>query len=568
MKNNPMAKNGRFYLSILFNLIEGMLSGFNFLILYQVMHMVWDGNLDSSSLLHMISFLGLICIARLIIYSIGYTEGQIGGAAISNHIRIFLGDKIKRIPLSNITRGQTGDYINIVTNDVNGYEKFLTHTVGDLSKHIAFCLMMILWVGSIWLPGGLLLAGIELIFLPFTFLTFRVVKTYGTRKNQVCAEAVSSIIEYVSGIQTLRAYGTGGMKNKTVVSAMQDYSDASYSYEKNAIPTNAVQCIFFWAGVPLMIWAASKPMLDGTLDPVAYLLICMLPMLLAKLSDSIARGLMSYKNLKISKDKIKDIIEEQEETGSMEPFVTKSHDVIFQDVNFSYITGEPVLNHISFTVPDKKLTAIVGDSGSGKSTVLNLISKYYEADSGLIAIGGKSIKEISAERVLEQISMVDQDIFLFDDTIRNNIRYARPDASDEEIESACTEANCEAFICKMEKGYDTSTGENGCMLSGGERQRLSIARAILKNSPILLLDEATASLDIENELAVKRAIANLLDAKKTVVMIAHTLSIVKHADQILVMTKGTITESGTHAQLLKKGGKYAAMWNAEQTLSK
>lgn len=198
----------------------------------------------------------------------------------------------------------------------------------------------------------------------------------------------------------------------------------------------------------------------------------------------------------------------------MEPFVTKSHDVIFQDVNFSYITGEPVLNHISFTVLDKKLTAIVGDSGSGKSTVLNLISKHYEADSGLIAIGGKSIKEISAERVLEQISMVDQDIFLFDDTIRNNIRYARPDATDEEIESACIEANCEAFICKMETGYDTSTGENGCMLSGGERQRLSIARAILKNSPILLLDEATASLDIENELAVKRAIANLLDAKK------------------------------------------------------
>lgn len=147
-----MVKNGRFYLSILSNFIESMLSGFNFLILYQVMHMVWDGNLDSSSLLHMISFLGLICIVRLIIYSIDYTKGQIGGAAISNHIRIFLGYKIKRIPLSNITRGQTGDYINVVTNDVNGYEKFLTHRVGDLSKHIAFYLMMILWGGSIWLP--------------------------------------------------------------------------------------------------------------------------------------------------------------------------------------------------------------------------------------------------------------------------------------------------------------------------------------------------------------------------------------------------------------------------------
>ena len=163
--------------------------------------------------------------------------------------------------------------------------------------------------------------------------------------------------------------------------------------------------------------------------------------------------------------------------------------------------------------------------------------------------------------------MVDQDVFLFDDTIRENIRHARPNATDEEIEAACREANCDSFIRRMEKGYDTPTGENGNLLSGGERQRISIARAILKNSPILLLDEATASLDIENELAVKQAIANLLKAKKTVVMIAHTLSIVKNADQILVVSDGKIAEAGTHDELLAKGGKYAAMWNAEQKLS-
>ena len=157
--------------------------------------------------------------------------------------------------------------------------------------------------------------------------------------------------------------------------------------------------------------------------------------------------------------------------------------------------------------------------------------------------------------------------FLFDDTIRENIRHARPNATDEEIEAACREANCDSFIRKMEKGYDTPTGENGNLLSGGERQRISIARAILKNSPILLLDEATASLDIENELAVKQAIANLLKEKKTVVMIAHTLSIVKNADQILVVADGKIVEAGTHDELLAKGRKYAAMWNAEQKLS-
>jgi len=378
---------------------------------------------------------------------------------------------------------------------------------------------------------------------------------------------VSSIVEYVTGIQTFRAYGIGGTKNKTVTSAMREFCNISYAYEKHGIPLNAVQCICLWAGLPIMIATASVPFLNGTLDPISYLLISILPMILAKLADTISRDLISYKNLMISKNKVTDIMAAEEENGVMESLAGKDHTITFQNVDFSYVPGEPVLKGISFTVPEQKLTAIVGDSGSGKSTILNLITKYYEAQSGTITIGGQPIESIAAEKVLEQISMVDQDVFLFDDTIRDNIRHARPEATDEEIEAACREANCDGFIRKMEKGYETPTGENGNLLSGGERQRLSIARAILKNSPILLLDEATASLDIENELAVKQAIANLLKAKKTVVMIAHTLSIVKNADQILVVADGKIAESGTHDGLLAKGGKYAAMWNAEQQLS-
>ena len=311
----------------------------------------------------------------------------------------------------------------------------------------------------------------------------------------------------------------------------------------------------------------SKPWMLGIVSGVDYLMVAMMPMLLAKLYMTISVDLFGYKNMMISKRKIQAVVNEPEETGSMEPLHTATHEITFDNVDFSYVPGEPVLKHATFTVPDQKLTAIVGDSGSGKSTILNLIAKYYEATGGTISIGGKPINHVTAERVLEQISMVDQDVFLFDDTIRENIRHARPEATDEEIEAACREANCDGLIRRMEKGYDTPTGENGNLLSGGERQRISIARAILKNSPILLLDEATASLDIENELAVKQAIANLLKEKKTVVMIAHTLSIVKNADQILVVSDGKIAEAGTHDELLVKGGKYAAMWNAEQKLS-
>ncbi len=566
MKGNPMEKNNKFYTGIVLTVIESLLSGCNFFLLYEVMRMLWDGAADFNRLSRLTVFLGVIFVLRIIIYGIGYTDSQIGGAAVSKQVRLFLGDKIKKIPLSRFTHGQTGDYINIITSDVNSYEKILTHTVGDLIKNITLAVMLIGFVGTIWLPGGVVLFCVELLLVPFLWLSFRVVKKYGTEKNAICAENVSSIVEYISGIQTFRAYGIGGIKNKAVTSAMKQFSDISFSYEAHGIPVNAVQCICLWVGLPLIMWLASVPMLSGKLDPVSYLMICMLPMILAKLSDTISRNLMSYKNLIISNDKIMNIIETKEETGSEEPFAITNYDIVFENVNFSYVQDEPVLKNMSFSVPEQKLTAIVGDSGSGKSTILNLIAKYYEAIGGNIFIGGKSIGNVAAARVLDHISMVDQEVFLFNNTIRNNIRYAQPDATDSEIETACQSANCDDFIGNLNKGYDTPIGENGNKLSGGERQRVSIARAILRNSPILLLDEATASLDIENELAVKQVIINLLKEKRTVVMIAHTLSIVKGADQILVVADGKIVESGVHHELIARKGKYADMWKAEQQL--
>ena len=563
----PFQKNRNFYLGVGCTILEGLLSGCNFMILYLVMQMMLQKKFLLQPLLAITGLLAGIFLLRLLIYGFGYTQGQIGGAAVSKQIRLCLGEKIKKIPLSRFTQGQTGQYINTITSDVTNYEKILTHKVGDLAKNISLSLMLTVFVSTIWLPGGIIFLATDFLLIPAIWFSFRAVKKYGNRKNQISAENVSSIVEYVTGIQTFRAYGIGGTKNEAVTKAMKDFSDISYIYEANTIPPGSVLGALAWCSCPVIMLAASNPLLSGSMDLVTYLMLCMMPLFLAKLETTIYVDLTSYKNLTISKRQIVKIFNESEECGATEPFVSQNYDIEFQDIDFSYVPGEPVLEHISLHIPDQKLTAIVGDSGSGKSTILNLIAKYYEANGGTISIGGKPINHVAAERVLEQISMVDQDVFLFDDTIRENIRHARPEATDEEIEAACREANCDGFIRKMEKGYDTPTGENGNLLSGGERQRISIARAILKNSPILLLDEATASLDIENELAVKQAIANLLKEKKTVVMIAHTLSIVKNADQILVVSDGKIAEAGTHDELLAKGGKYAAMWNAEQKLS-
>ena len=251
----------------------------------------------------------------------------------------------------------------------------------------------------------------------------------------------------------------------------------------------------------------------------------------------------------------------------MEPFQTDTHEITFDHVDFAYVPGEPVLKQATFTVPDQKLTAIVGDSGSGKSTILNLIAKYYEPSGGAISIGGRPTGHVAAERVLEQISMVDQDVFLFDDTIRDNIRHARPDATDGEIEAACREANCDGFIRSMEKGYDTPTGENGNLLSGGERQRVSIARALLKHAPIVLFDEATSALDAENETNIVRSIETLRK-RSTLIVVAHKLETIQMADEIIVLNKeGHIAEVGSHEKLLAKNGAYKEFWDKRNASS-
>lgn len=567
MKNeNPFRKNYIFVLGIVFTVIEGILAGISNISVYLLINLLITDSVTHESILKLTVLLAVIFMLHLVLYGIGYTQSQVGGAAVSKQIRLFLGEKFRKILLARFTQGQVGQYVNTMTSDVNSYEQILTHKVGSLTKNITLMVMLLLFEFYLYIPAGVILILASLLLIPNLWISFRVVKKYGTAKNNICADTVSNIVEYITGLQTLRVYGSSGVKNKNLTSTMKNYSDVCYQYEKKGIPVGFGFNMLVYLTVPVVMYVASNPWKEGVISGVDYLMLSMLPILVTKLLSSISIDLFSYKNLKISKDKIQQIVEEKEETGSIESFVPNSREIRFENVSFSYVPGENVLKGVSFCAEDRKLTAIVGDSGAGKSTILNLIAKYYEVNEGVISIGGKATANISAERILEQISMVDQDVFLFDDTIRENVRYARPNATDAEIEAACKEANCHGFIQRMEMGYDTRIGENGNRLSGGERQRLSIARAILKNSPILLLDEATASLDIENELAVKQAIVNLLKARKTVIMIAHTLSVVKNADKIIVIEDGKVSESGTHEELLVVNGKYAAMWKAEQEL--
>lgn len=564
--NNVLKKNKHFAISMILNLIEGLLSGCNFIAIYAAIQLLWLNNITPSSLIKITSLVAAIFILRLFIYCTGYTEGQIGGSRVSKNIRIFLGNKLAKIPLSNFTKTKSGTYINNATSDVSNYETVLTHKIGDILKNSALIIMVIIFMSTKLLISGLVLLTAFLLLIPTLALSFMFVNIYGKKKNNIYVENVSSITEYITGIQVMRSYGFGGKKNKTVTNAMKDYSDISFVYELAVIPIGVGYNILQWLTLPFVIYFSGNAWLSGTLPVTDFVVLSMIPLFICKLNGTLFVDLTSYKNLLISKKRILEIINEKDDISNGNSFLPQNHEIQFQNVSFSYEKDEPILNTINFKAKDKKLTAIVGPSGSGKSTILNVLTRYYTPQSGKIMIGGLPIQSSSMESVLSHISLVDQDVFLFNDTIKNNIRYAKQTASDEEIINACRLANCHDFISHMPNGYDSQIGENGNCLSGGERQRLSIARAILKDSPIVLLDEATASLDIENELLVKKAISNLLNKNRTVIMIAHTLSVIKNADSIIVVEDGTVIEQGSHKELLALRGKYYTMWNAEQEL--
>ena len=536
--HNPFRKNIKFVLGSILTVIEGLMSSVvNFAVFILVFWLLED-NIDLNKI-DTLTLAVIVCFAlRFLFYGSGYTLGQIGGAAVSRQIRLFLGDKCKQIPLGRFTSGKAGAYINILTENVAKYERILTHKMPNLIKNGVIALMITAFASILYMPAGLIMLVAVALFIPELMISFQIADNYGGRKAVIYNNTVSSVVNYITGIQTLRAYGMTG------------------------IPVSFFFNILQWLTLPAIMIVSRGPWLEEQISSADFMMLCMVPILLARILMSMAIDIFSFKDMYISKEYIVKLANEKEEVQNDEPFVPDNYTIQFRNVFFSYEEGKEVLSHVNLVIPAGKLTAVVGDSGSGKSTIMNLIGKYYEPDQGEILIGNVNIRDYPSEAVLSRIALVDQDVFLFDDTVRENIRHARPEATDQEIEEACRKANCEEFINAMPKGYDTRIGENGSFLSGGERQRLSIARAILRDSPIILLDEATASLDIENELKVKRAIQNLLQENKTIVMIAHTLPIIRNANQIVVVDHGTVAEVGTHDSLIQKQGKYFNMWKA------
>ncbi len=372
----------------------------------------------------------------------------------------------------------------------------------------------------------------------------------------------AGILEYVGGIQTLKAFHMAGNHFATLKDSLNRQRKAAIGMETGAAaPVSMLGRCLLNCGIALVMYMGARFLMEGSLEPFYYIAFLVLTLTIYNPVLMLFTFIADFARTNRSRKRIEGLFEETPLPEPEKSLVPENMNISFEHVSFSYGEKE-VLHDISLQFPEKSVTALVGHSGSGKSTITRLIARFWDAQSGNVCLGGVSLKNMKTDDLLRYVSMVFQDVYLFNDTIEGNIRMGKPDATCEEIVEAAKKAACHDFIMALPDGYNTVVGEGGSTLSGGEKQRISIARALLKDAPIVLLDEATASLDPENEVLIQQAISALVN-EKTVIVIAHRLQSICNADQIIVLEDGRVRECGNHESLIELNGVYKKLWDEQ-----
>ena len=468
--------------------------------------------------------------------------------------RIRLGDIFKRVSLGFFSKNNTGELSAATTTDLSFMEMFAMNMVNTVVNGYITVIVLILFLAFYSpLAGGIALAGVLLSALFLHLLEER------SRKNapvhqKAQDDMVASTIEYLRGMQVVKAFKQEGVAVRGIRKAFGDSKNINIKIEVEYMPFNCLHLFSLKAASVAIVAIAAWLTANGGMDLSTMLMLDMFSFMIFGSVESMNNAAHVLEIIDATLDKLEriehaDIIDKGGKDISLQ-----NTDIAFHDVTFSY-DKVPVLQNISFSIPQGSTTAIVGPSGSGKTTICNLIARFYDVDSGAVTVGGEDVRNMTCDSLLRNISMVFQKVYLFHDTIENNIRFGNPSATKEEIIEAAKKALCHDFIMALPDGYDTVIGEGGSTLSGGEKQRISIARAILKDANIVILDEATASIDPENEHLIQQAISELTIGK-TVIVIAHRLATIEHADQILVVDRGRVVQKGTHHELLRQEGLY------------
>ena len=500
-------------------------------------------------------------LARTVLYNGALSISHRATFSILKTIRELLLQKLPRLPLGTVMDTSSGKLKQIIVDQVDSMETTLAHLFPEMTANIAAPVLTLIYLFILdWR-----LALLSLVVFPIAF-AFMMMVMGGYAKDfegavQATNEMSSAMIEYINGIEVIKAFNQGKKSYARLTDKVKANAQYYYDWMRRSQLGMSMAYAFFPAQMLTVLPLGWAFYLHGTLTVETFLTVIILSLGMSAPIVAAFNFVDTLAQVGTTVAQVDEILkgEEQEHANTNVSF--EDHNIEVKDVSFGYHDDKEILHGVSLSIPQSGMTALVGPSGSGKSTLAKLIAGFWDVKNGTITMGGHDLKSIPLTQLYDQVAFVSQDNYLFDDTVRENIRMGRRDASDAEVEAAAHAAGCDSFVSALEKGYDTMVGGGGAHLSGGERQRIAIARAMLKDAPVIVLDEATAYIDPENEAVIQRAVAKLVE-NKTVIVIAHRLSTITGADNIAVVRDGKIEAQGRHEELLASCPLYKEMWQA------
>ena len=544
------------------NIRKSMILGFFYAVfhmfqiaaIYVVVLALVGGSTDSAPAWQALGLLLASILGRAVLNRFSQLQQTHAGYFMVADKRISIGDKLKRVPMGYFNDQSLGELTGITTTVLDEVEStgpmVLVSILGGLINSAVMLLCVLFWD---WRIGLLALAGM-LVYLALLSGMEKQSAKIAPKRQRDEARLVEAVLEQLQGMSVIKSFNLTGKGDKRVRQALEDSRANNLAVEKLFTPYIWGQEMVLHLFSVLILAASVGLCLTGAMSLANALMAVIVSFLIFSQIQSAGSGVSALRLVGSSIDhanQVDDIPEMDQRGTAIRP---ESHEIVFDHVNFSY-GSRPILKDVSLIIPDRTTTAIVGPSGSGKTTLCNLIARFWDVDGGRVTIGGRDVREYTLESLMEQVSMVFQRVYLFADTVENNIKFGCPGATHEQVVEAAKKACCHDFISALPDGYGTVIGEGGATLSGGEKQRISIARCLLKDAPIVIFDEATANVDPENEDQLQKAM-EALTREKTVLMIAHRLKTVRGADQILVVDQGRVVQKGTHDELIRQAGIY------------
>lgn len=557
---------GKLLFSFVMGFLESAVPALSIFFVFVSFNWVLSDSISTGNIVWLAAALGASVLLRFIFKLLEYVLQSGVGYEIVCDARLNLGHKLLHLSMGFYNGTDAGELSSVINNDLVFVEGM---AMAYVSKVMGAIISSVLVTVALFVLDWRI-ALIALIAYPLAFFvnrfTQRILTKYSAHRQEAHAETSSVMLEYLQGIYVIKAFRLAGRQKERLQNVLKRLEIISYDFEMKGMPFMALYLVILNMFTMLILLGVAFLLLGGSIPlGTALVLVTMVFAFYAPMEIlGAASGILRLMDECLNRTQAIMNFPVMDEDGR--DITPPAFDVRFEDVCFSY--GEkPVLTGITFHAPEKTLTAIVGPSGSGKSTLLNLIARFWDVGSGRIQIGGVDITTMKCDSVMQNISVIFQKAYLFHDTIEANISFGNPTATREQVVEAAKSAHCHEFIEKMDQGYESIVGEGGGTLSGGERQRIAIARALLKDTPIVLLDEATANIDPENEMLIQQAI-NALVREKTVFVVAHKLATIKNADQIIVLDGGgTICEMGTHEYLMARRGLYFDLWEKSQKIS-